>query len=164
MASRVYTLSGANLTVQNGSPTTLACINPGTTASLVILRCWVSQFGTTTSQQFGVELATKVTVFPTVVSATPAPIDTTDPASKIAGVAGACAAGKCGVNASAEGAGATTVVYPDSFNNLNGWLWIPTPAEQIYLPGGSASAFSVILLTTPTTLTGWNVGITFQEV
>ena len=163
MASRTYTLSGANMTVKNGSPITLAFINPGTTASLVILRCWVSQFGTTTSQQFGIELATKVTVFPTVVSATPALCDTTDPASKITGNT-AGAAGTCGVNASAEGAGATTVVYPDSFNNLNGWLWIPTPAEQIYLPGGSASGFGIILLTTPTTLSGWNVGVTYAEV
>lgn len=161
MAARVYTVSMTNLTVIANA--TLVFINPGTTASLAVKRCWVSQQGTSTSQQLGILLQTQVTAFPTLVGATPASTDLNSSASKItSGTAGA--AGTCGVNASANGAGTKTVIFPDAFNNLNGYLWVATPDEEIYLSAGATSGFALTLSGTPTTLTGWNAGVCFQEV
>lgn len=161
MAARVYTVSMTNLTVIANA--TLVFINPGTTNSLRILRCGASQLGTSTSQQLGILLQTQVTAFPTVVGATPAKTMPTDAVSTIvSGTAGA--AGTSGVNASANGAGTKTVIIPDAFNNLNGYLWVSTPPEEIWLSAGSASGFALTLSGTPTTLTGWNAYVTFQEV
>jgi hypothetical protein len=78
------------------------------------------------------------------------------------GTAGA--AGTSGVNASAEGAGAKTVILDDSFNVLNGWLWLPTPRETIVIPASSASGFGLYLPVAPATLTNWAFGVTFAEV
>src|ERR1043166_3942519 len=119
-------VSMENATITGAS--TLVFINPGTTMSLEILRAWASQSGTTTSAQVRIALARQVTAFPTLTSATPRALKDRDPASAITGGT-AGAAGTCGVNASAEGAGAKTILVPDAFNNLNGWLWVPTPAE-----------------------------------
>ena len=47
------------------------------------------------------------------------------------------------------------------FNNLNGFLWVPTPEERIrHRPDRPSCSSSWH----PTTLTGWNAGITFEEL
>src|ERR1035438_1344395 len=98
MARGVYTVAGVNLTLKTGAnPTTMLFINPSATCSLQVLRMGVSQYGTTTSTQFGIQIQTQVSVFPTVVTATPAKTSTFDQASAITGVAGACTAGHCGL-------------------------------------------------------------------
>lgn len=160
--SREYILSGANLTLANAA-VTLGFINPGATASIEILRAWVSQSGTTTQAMVRVQMNTQVSVFPTLVTATPARLKLSDPVSLIVGGT-AGAAGTCGINASAEGAGAKTVIIPDTFNNLAGWLWVPTPAETIVLNAGAASGFGLHLPAAPASLTGWNFGIVFREI
>lgn len=160
--SREYILSGTNLTLANAA-VTLGFINPGATASIEILRAWVSQSGTTTQAMVRVQMNTQVSVFPTLVSATPAKLKLSDPVSLIVGGT-AGAAGTCGINASAEGAGAKTVITPDTFNNLAGWLWVPTPAETIVLNAGAASGFGLHLPAAPASLTGWNFGIVFREI
>ena len=161
MAARVYTVSMSNLTVIANA--TLLFINPGTTNSLRVKRIGVSQQGTSTAQQLGILIQSQVTAFPTVVSATPARTMPTDAISTITG-ATTGAAGTCGVNASANGAGTKTVIVADAFNNLNGYLWVATPDEEIWLSAGSASGLAVTLVGTPTTLTGWNAYLFFEEV
>lgn len=161
MAARVYMVTMKNATIVGAN--TLAFINPGASQGFRVLRAWCSQYGTATSQQLGVQLSTQVTAFPTLTSATPAKLSTGDPASNITGGT-AGAAGTAGVNASAEGAGAKTVLVVDSFNNLNGWIWVPTPDEQIIMPAGASSGLGLFLISTPTTLTSWNAGITYQEL
>ena len=160
-SSRTYSVVGKNLTITGA--VTLAFLNPGTTASLEILRVMVSQAGTTVGQQLGIQLSTQVTGFPTLVSATPAQWSTSDPASKIVGGTTG-AAGSCGINASAEGAGAKIPLIADAFYNLNPYYWVPTPDERILLPAGSTAGFGVVLLTAPTTLTGWNVNVVYAEI
>lgn len=162
MPRGTYNLSGAAQTLAN-QPVTLAFINPGTTCSIELLRAWVSQAANATSAQQRVQISTQVTAFPTLVSATPTKTTTLDQASAIAGGT-AGAAGTCGINASAEGAGSKTVLIPDSFNVLNGWLWVPTPAEVITLPAGSSSGGGLHFPAAPATLTGWSFGFTFREV
>lgn len=157
----VYTLSWANITLANQA-VTLGFINPGTTVSLRILRGWSSQAANATSAQQRVQFNTQVTAFPTLTSATPAKTTTIDQASQITGGT-AGAAGTAGVNASAEGAGAKTVLMPDSFNVLNGHLWVGTPVEVYDAPAGASAGFGYHFPAAPTTLSGWSGGITFQE-
>jgi len=160
--SREYVLSSGGITVAN-QPVTLAFINPGTDRSIEILRAWVSQSANATSAQQRVQLATQVTAFPTLTLATPRLLKGRDPVSAIVGDTDG-AAGTCGINASAEGAGAKTAVIDDAFNVLNGWLWLPGPAETIILPAGFASGLSLFLPVAPATLTDWAFGMVFREL
>lgn len=162
--AREYVTSGDNQTVV-ASPI-ITQLNPaasGATASgFEVLRAWASQRANATSAQQGISLGTKVTAFATVVGATPALTKLGDPASKLA--SGTGAAGTSGINASANGAGTLTTVYPDNFNVLNGWLWVATPPEtMVFMPGGT-SAFAQSFTSTPGTLTGWSWGVCFREI
>lgn len=161
MARGTYSVGMAALTLANQA-VTLVFLNPGTTASIEILRCWASQAANATSAQQRVQLSTQVTSFPTLVSATPTATSVIDQASKITGNTTG-AAGTCGVNASAEGAGAKTVEAADSFNVLNGWLWVPTPPETILMSAGGLSGFGLHFPAAPTTLTSWSAGISYRE-
>lgn len=157
-----YIVGGENITVANAA-VTLVFINPGTTASLRILRAWVSQHANATSAQVRIQLNTQVTAFPTLTAATPRKTAPLDQASVITGGT-AGAAGTAGINASAEGAGAKTLIYGDAFNALNGWLWVPTPSEVIVMSAGGAAGFGLHFPAAPATLSGWNFGVEFEEV
>ncbi len=159
--SREYVLSVGGITVANQA-VTLNFINPGTTQSIEILRCWVAQSANATSAQQRVQLNTQVTAFPTLTSTTPGKLKLSDPVSAIAGGT-AGAAGTCGTNASAEGAGTKTVLMSDAFNVLNGWLWVPTPLETIVMNASAASGFGLHLPVAPTTLTNWSWGTVYVE-
>jgi hypothetical protein len=163
MARGTYVLSSGGMTTVN-AVVTLAFINPGTTQSIAILRCWASQAASATSAQQRIQLVSQVTAFPTLTSKTPAKTSIIDPVSVIiGGTAGA--AGTAGVNATAEG-GTKTVLVDDAFNVLNGWLWVPTPNEIIVMNASAASGFGVYLPVTPpaATQTSWSVGIVYQEL
>ena len=72
-------------------------------------------------------------------------------------------AGTSGINASAEGAGAKTILLPDAFNVLNGWLWVATPGETFLHSASLASGIGLHFPAAPTTLTNWNAGLVFAE-
>lgn len=133
----------------------------GTAGSLLeVARITVSQNAVEVSEQNGVIIARKVTAFGTYTATTPTPHVIGSAASAIAGgTAGAAAT--AGTDASAEGAGAVTVIHTEGFNNLNGYLWVPTPDETIWL--GPDQAVIVKLRGTPATLTGWNATLTYLE-
>lgn len=133
----------------------------GTAGSLLeVVRCTISQVETETSQQLGAILARKVTAFGTYTATTPTPHALGGPASGIAGgTAGAAAT--AGTDASAEGAGAVTAFHEEGFNNLNGFLWVPTPEERVLV--GPDQAVIIKIRGTPTTLTGWNATLTYVE-
>lgn len=134
----------------------------GTRASIILLhRAWCSQNETETSQQLGVMLALAASAFGTFTAATPTPHV---PGGNASGLTGSTsvAAGSAGVDASANGAGTKTPIVYDGFNNLNGWLWVPTPEERILVPVDTAVVLKIV--GTPTTLTGWNAGITYEEI
>ncbi len=156
-----YVLPATNVTLANQA-VTLAFINPGVDATLEILRCWCSQAANATSAQQRVQLSTQVTAFPTLTSVSPEPTAPIDQASTVVGGT-AGAAGTSGVNASAEGAGSKTVIQPDAFNVLNGWLWVPTPDEVILMSASLASGFGLHFPAAPATLTAWNAGIVYAE-
>lgn len=158
--AREYVVPNTNFTA--GAITTVF-VNPGTTCSLEFLRAWASQAGSATSAQQRIQLSTQVTAFPTLTSQAPVKTKLLDPASQIiGGTAGA--AGTSGITASAEGAGGKTVVIPDSFNVLNGWLWVATPPETLMMNASAASGLGLFLPTAPSSTANWNAGVTFREL
>lgn len=161
--AREYVVSAAGITVVN-AVVTLVFINPLSPGStLEMIRAWVSQSANATSAQQRVQLNTQVTAFPTLTGATPAKMKVGDPISEIvSGTAGA--AGTAGTNASAEGAGAKTVMHQDAFNVLNGWLWVPTPPETITVNAKVATGFGLHLPVAPLTLANWAFGVVFREI
>lgn len=160
--AREYNVPATNITLANAA-VTLVFVNPGTTCSLEFLRAWAGQSGSAASAQQRVQLSTQVSVFPTLTSQAPVKTKFLDPASAITGgVAGA--AGTSGINASAEGAGAKTVVIPDAFNVLNGWLWVPTPPETLVMNASAASGLGLHFPAAAASLTGWNAGMMFREL
>lgn len=163
--SREYTVSGDNQTVVAAPQ--LVHLNPSAGGAGVpgfeVLRAWVSQRANATSAQQGVRYGTKVTAFPTLVSATPAKTKLGDPTANLTGGTTG-AAGQSGINSSANGGGTEIGVAPDNFNVLNGYLWVPTPPETlIFMPGGTSSYFFQFT-STPGTLTGWSFGVVYREV
>lgn len=164
--AREFSLGGDGLTIANAVVTLVGFLPPAApSVNYEILRMWASQSGSATSAQQRVEAVTQVTAYPTVVTATPRPLKFGDPtASLLVGVGGALTAGKCGINASAEGAGAKTVMFGDTFNVLNGYLWVATPRESAVMPAGSASSFGLYLPAAAASLTNWATGINFGEI
>ena len=161
---QTYTVTMENQTVV--ADETLIIVRAATAWSsrgslLEVLRITVDQQGTSTSQQLGIILGQKASAFGTYTSTTPAPTSIGSVVSAIAGSTTGAAASS-GTDASAEGAGAVTTMGSFGFNNLNGFLWVPTPEERIWI--GPDLAFIVKLRGTPTTLTGWNAVLTFSEL
>ena len=163
---RAYSVTGDNQTVVAAPQ--LVFINVGAGGAAVpgfeVLRAWASQRANATSAQQGIRLGTKVTVFPTVVSATPAKVggQGLPTAAIVGGTAGA--AGTCGINSSANGAGAEIGTYADNFNVLNGHLFVATPAETMPFMPGNTSGFFYQFTSTPGTLTGWSFGVIYREI
>jgi len=162
--ANVYSVSMKNQTIV--ADETLVILHTASALSsrasvIQLLRAWVSQVGTQTSQQIGILIGQKASAFGTYTSTTPSPHFVGGPASGLSGSTSAAAA-SAGTDASAEGGGTVTDIIDDSFNNLNGWLWVPTPEERIIVPTDTAVILKII--GTPTTLTGWSAGITFLEL
>lgn len=163
--AREYTVSGDNQTVV-ASPQ-LVFLNPAAGGAGIpgfeVIRAWASQRANATSAQQGIRMGTKLTAFPTLVSATPAKLKLGDPTASLVGNTTG-AAGTAGINSSVNGAGVEIGVYPDNFNVLNGWLWVPTPSETLqFMPGGTSGFFSQFT-STPGTLTAWSFGVVYREL
>jgi hypothetical protein len=161
---QAYTVSMANQTIIADSEMIIirsATAYASRASLLEILRITCSQSGTSTSQQLGIRCGQKASAFGTYTSTTPAPIAIGVVASAIAGST-SNAASSSGTDSSSNGAGTFTVSWQDGFNNLNGYLWVPTPEERVVV--GPDLTFCVQLQGTPTTLTGWNAVLTFAEL
>ncbi len=162
--SREYMVSMNSVTVTAAAANfAIVFVNPGTTASLEFLRFAAGQGGTATSAMYGVAVQTQVTAFPTLTSTTPSKTKLLDPVSAITGNTNG-AAGTSGTNASVAGAGAKTTVFSDNFNNLNGYLWVPTPRETLIMNASAASGIGLYWMTTPGSLTLWTAYCTYAEL
>lgn len=144
---------------------TLIFANPAAAPSvnLEFLRFSIGQSANATSAQQRVQLVTQVTAFPTLTAVTPVKTKKSDPNASVITGNTTGAAGTCGVNASAEGGGAKTVGYEDTFNVLNGWLYVPTPPELVVMPAGFASGLGVYFPSAPGTATSWSATATYRE-
>lgn len=160
--AREYIVGAGGVTLANQA-VTLVFVNPAATCGFEVLRAVCGQTGTATSAQQRVQFNTQVTAFPTLTSTTPAKTKFGDPASAITGGT-AGAAGTAGTNASAEGAGTKTVVLSDTFNILNGYLWVPTPRELFAMGAGIASGFGFHLPVAPGSLSNWQCALTYGEL
>lgn len=160
---REFSISFGGVTVAGA--TTLVNVNPAAAPSvnLEFLRYWVGQSANATSAQQRIQLATKASVFPTLTSATPVKLKPADPNASVITGATSGAIGTAGTNASAEGAGAQTVVWDDAFNVLNGWLHVPTPAETRIIPAGLGNSQQLYFPVAPSTLTNWAAGLIYRE-
>lgn len=161
---QVYKITMANQTVIADSEmiTLRAATSYASRGSVLqVLRMSCGQTSTTTSAQLAVRWGLKASAFGTFTSTTPAPIAIGTIASAIAGSTSNAAA-SAGTDSSANGAGTLTVLGAEAFNNLNGWLWVPTPEERILI--GPDLTFVLQLQGTPSALTGWYADLTFQEM
>lgn len=162
--NQVYTITMASQTIIADSEmiTIRAATAYASRASVLeILRMTCGQTSTTTSAMLGVRWGLKASAFGTFTATTPAPITIGTVASAITGST-SNAASSAGTDASANGAGALTVLGQEAFNNLNGWLWVPTPEERIIV--GPDLTFLLQLQGTPSALTGWSATMTFREL
>lgn len=166
MAGRVYTVAGENLTLGTGNVLlalrTAAALAAG--SILMIKRIEIFQNATATGAQVRAETATRDTAGTlTLTSVTPSNVSYGGPASGLAGnVAPVGASARIGINSSADSGGTYTQRRPFNFNNLNGYLWIPTPDEQIVI--SADQTFILRFTAAPGTTTGWGFALEYQEI
>jgi hypothetical protein len=116
---------------------------------LIILRAWLTQDLSETSTMEVAEVIRK-TAAGTGTSVTPEPLDE----------GGQAFGGTARRTMTAEGT-VGDVLYRESFNILNGWLWVPTPEERIVVaPSG---IIGIRFPTAPTSITVTS-GFIFQEL
>lgn len=168
--ARQYIVPMSNVTITStNSLVAISPTNPG--PALEVIRAWVSQSGSATSAQQGVRLVTQVnsTAALSVIgtAATVQNVVGYDPAAQISG-SSTCYIGKATVNCTSDGTGTKNTLYPDAFNVLNGWLWVPTPNETHMIsalsPATSSLSYAVYLPTAPATTGNWNAGLSFREL
>ncbi|MGA2669953.1 MAG: hypothetical protein ABSF21_00830 [Dehalococcoidia bacterium] len=163
---RIYSIVATNATMVTGVNVLVGiypvATPPAAGSVLIVKRVEISQNANATSVQVRAAMSFRTGGYLTVATVTPTPRKAGGAASAIVGIAGTLAAGKCGITGSADATPAYTDTHVASFNSLNGWLWIPTPNEEIYVTG--ALAFVVRFLADPATLTGWNCTVNFEEL
>lgn len=144
-----------DITHKNVAPTsaiqTLIEFTAATNQSVIVLRAWCSQKGSTTSAQQDINIIRKSAAGTGVTAPNANPKDASDTA--FAGtVRGLCTTeGTLGVD-----------LIADSFNWVNGWIWLPVPEERIIVKG--AGILGLRLPTAPPASLSVNCGITVMEV
>ena len=168
--AREFVVSISNSTVI--STTTLILITPASAPNpgLDFLRFWVGQNANATSAQQRINIRTQISSWPTCAAFTPKSLKRSDLTASVITGFSSNAIGNCGINATVEGAGTTTLIWEDAFNVLNGWLLVPTPPEIINMGANppvtvaTAAGLELQFPSTPATLTGWSWGCVFREV
>ena len=165
---RIYSVTGENLTV---TTTTRGLIGLATSATelaaggrLKIKRVEVSQRANATSAQCGL-LFSKRDQAATLTHAagrTPVNLDYGGLISAIiSGTAGHTPL-NCGTGSTVDSGGTYVDIWSADFNCLNGYLWIPTPGEEIIIH--NTSIFCVRFAADPGTLTGWTITLVYEEL
>lgn len=160
---RAYKISMVDQTLPN-TATHLIWVNPHATRSVEIVRWQVSQRGATTPQRAAVQTIFQQSAFPTVVSATPIPLDQGDQSSIIVGGTSG-AAGTCGVLSSVVGAGTKSVIDEFEWQITSDFPleWVAT-RDSIILPAGSTKGFGLYLPASLTPALGnWSASLVYLE-
>ena len=168
---RTYTISATDITVVTAI-NVLAALYPVATppaagSVIAIDRVEITQGENATSAECRAFLSARAGGNLTVATVTPTADMYGGTASALVGVAGTLAAGKCGITGSGDATPTYLNIITASFNALNGWLWIPTPKEVIYMTGGVAFVVRVggpAGAADPGNLNGWNVLIHYEEI
>jgi hypothetical protein len=167
MMEYAVTMKNATIALSPVTKAYLVFVNPivsGTTGrpNLNFMRAWMSQGSTATSAQLIVVIETITTAFGTYTLTNPVALKPAGPASFITG-ATTGAAGTSGTNASVAATGTITNIITDTFNNLNGYLWVASMREVITMPAGYNNGIGLGLLTAPSSLNNWSAGMTYSE-
>lgn len=129
MRAYSITLTGGALTA---AITAIIETTVGATKAVIITRATLSQQGNTTSAQQAVQLLRQSTAGTNATSPVATPADAGDTAYN-GTVRGLCTTlGTAGV-----------ILYPDSFNWQNGWLYLPVPEERYTVTGAGIVALKV---------------------
>ena len=157
---REYSISTGGATVSG--TTTLIFIRAAAApaANIEFLRFWAGFTSNATSAQQRIQIALNSGA-PTGTAFTPVRLKETDAVSGITGST-TPAAGNTTINVTTETT--RTVQHEDAFNVLNGWLYVPTPAETRIQPASAASGVTMFLPVAPATLTNWTWGMNYREV
>ena len=166
MAGRMTVLGAENFTLTT-TILNLALISTaaaGSAAARVkIKRVEISQRGTSTLQMIGGFFSTQTGTTVTATSTTPVPIGPLGSAAS--GLSGNTSpfggTARSATNASVNTTPGYTNHHFFDFANLNGYLWQPTPEQEIEIP--ASTLWSVRLAADPTTLTGWSVSVWLEE-
>lgn len=129
MRAYSITMTGGALTA---AITAVIETTAGATKAVIITRATLSQQGNTTSAQQAVQLLRQSTAGTNSTSPVATPADAGDSAYN-GTVRGLCTTlGTAGV-----------ILYPDSFNWQNGWLYLPVPEERYTVTGAGIVALKV---------------------
>jgi hypothetical protein len=163
---RHFSIAGENLSLGTGN--VLLAFRPAATPNagsvIAVKRIEISQSGTATGAQCRAEVATRDTAGTlTMTSVTPSNLVLGGPISGLVGnTAPAGGTARVGINSSADSGGTYTQRRPFNFNNLNGYLWVPTPEERkIVLPD---TVFVIRFSAAPGTTTGWTISCEIEEI
>jgi hypothetical protein len=130
---------------------------------LRIIRVEVSQISITTGAQVRCVIAQRTTATTlTTTALTPRPLTIGGPASGITGGTAPTTAATAGYGATVDTGGTYTNTWPCAPHVFNGWLWLPTDKESIWLP--PSTLIVVKLMADPSTLTGWDCSVIYEEV
>ena len=146
MAPRAYAFSRE--ITNAGADRALLQIHAPAAIPLRILRFSCGNLASETSENNAIKISRKsaaATVTAAVIATDVRPLATGDAASTVqVGTA------NTGYNASTAGTDSDVLVR-EAFNWVgSGYLWLPTPAEYIYVPGGGIIAFSTLAAFTGT--------------
>lgn len=139
---RVYSIEHPNIAITSAVQS-LIDFTAAATFTNTILRAWCGQKTNTTSAQQDIQIRRNSTTGTNVTAPTANPLETGMPAF------GGTVRGLC----TTEGTPGT-VMYPDSFNWVNGWIFLATQFDQIMVPGGG-----ICCLRTPTAPAALTCGI-----
>ncbi len=132
---------------------TILQIKAGAAVPLELIKATIFQSGSATSAMVAIEILRK-TAAATVTAFTPRKFD---PAAPTAAAAGSTSG--TGYTGSAEGTDGDILVE-ETFNVLNGWIWLPTPEERIKVPAGGIIALK--FPSAPASHT-WRASMYFRE-
>jgi hypothetical protein len=161
----VYSIVAANITViANQTLIMVHTAASGDGSRIALCRAWAGQSGTASSDQELIQIQkyNGVGTLPTVITYTPQPLILDGGASGIVGGATG-AAGTAGYAAAAEGSAQWVTLWGEGFNNLNGWLWLPTQDQYIIVPPNTTVALR-FTNGSPNALTGWTFGLIYIEI
>lgn len=163
---RTFKAHGENMTLGTGSVLLVlqTAASPNAASFLKILRVEVTQSASAISAMPRLVFSTRDTSGTlTTTSVTPTNDVLGGPTSGLSGntsVIGAVA--RIGINSSADSGGTYTNHWPNASNQLNGYYWVPTPSEIIWVP--PSTVWCVRFAAAPTSTTGWDVAVAFEEV
>jgi hypothetical protein len=141
---RAYSLNLVNQSLTNVA-TGIMGIQPATNKPCIVVRSALSQSANTSSTQQGIEWLRRSTGSTNVTTPNKNPMDGGDAAIS------ATIVGLCTVLGTAG-----AVLYADSFNWQNGWLYLPVPEERIYV----TAAVTELSLTTTQAFTAETINCT----